>query len=28
MCISEEFWLDGEYTVDSSKNFLLHRSFS
>jgi hypothetical protein len=24
MCISEEFWLDGKYTLDSSKNFLLH----
>jgi hypothetical protein len=24
MCISEEFWLDGKYTLDSSKNYLLH----
>jgi hypothetical protein len=24
MCISEEFWLDGKYIIDSSKNFLLH----
>jgi len=24
MCISEEFWLDGKYILDSSKNSLLH----
>jgi hypothetical protein len=24
MCIAEEFWLDGKYTLDSSKNSLLY----
>ena len=24
MCIAEEFWLDGKYTLHSSRNFLLH----
>jgi hypothetical protein len=28
MCISEEFWLDGKYSLDSSKKLLLHGSFS
>ena len=27
MCIAEEFWLDGKYTIDSDNKFFLHRLF-